>query len=310
MPKVTTTEMFKKAQEGKYAIGAFNINNMEIIQAVVNAADKERSPLILAISPSAIKYAGLDYLMVLCNKAIENTDIPIAIHLDHGMDFETCKKCIDIGFSSVMIDGSKLPYEENIALTRQVVDYAHERGVVVEAELGKLAGIEGDEVSVAESDAAFTDPEQAWDFIEKSGCDSLAVAIGTSHGAYKFKSEPRLRFDILQRIIEKVNGTPLVLHGASSVMQEYLDICNANGGNIPNAKGVPPEMLQKAGEMGIQKINADTDIRLTMTAGIRKFLKENPDTIDVRAYTGLARDMIEEMIRNKIKNDMHSNNKI
>ncbi|MDD4066706.1 MAG: ketose-bisphosphate aldolase [Clostridia bacterium] len=310
MPKVTTTEMFKKAQEGKYAIGAFNINNMEIIQAVVNAADKERSPLILAISPSAIKYAGLDYLMVLCNKAIENTDIPIAIHLDHGMDFETCKKCIDIGFSSVMIDGSKLSYEENIALTRQVVDYAHERGVVVEAELGKLAGIEGDEVSVAESDAAFTDPEQAWDFIEKSGCDSLAVAIGTSHGAYKFKSEPRLRFDILQRIIEKVNGTPLVLHGASSVMQEYLDICNANGGNIPNAKGVPPEMLQKAGEMGIQKINADTDIRLTMTAGIRKFLKENPDTIDVRAYTGLARDMIEEMIRNKIKNDMHSNNKI
>jgi len=310
MPKVTTTEMFKKAQEGKYAIGAFNINNMEIIQAVVNAADKERSPLILAISPSAIKYAGLDYLMVLCNKAIENTDIPIAIHLDHGMDFETCKKCIDIGFSSVMIDGSKLSYEENIALTRQVVDYAHERGVVVEAELGKLAGIEGDEVSVAENDAAFTDPEQAWDFIEKSGCDSLAVAIGTSHGAYKFKSEPRLRFDILQRIIEKVQGTPLVLHGASSVMQEYLDICNANGGNIPNAKGVPPEMLQQAGEMGIQKINADTDIRLTMTAGIRKFLNENPDTIDVRGYTGLARDMIEEMIRNKIKNDMHSNNKI
>ncbi len=310
MPKVTTTEMFKKAQEGKYAIGAFNVNNMEIIQAVVNAADKERSPLILAISPSAIKYAGLDYLMVLCNKAIENTDIPIAIHLDHGMDFETCKKCIDAGFSSVMIDGSKLSYEENIALTRQVVDYAHERGVVVEAELGKLAGIEGDEVNVAESDAAFTDPEQAWDFIEKSGCDSLAVAIGTSHGAYKFKSEPRLRFDILQRIIEKVNGTPLVLHGASSVIQEYLDICNANGGNIPNAKGVPSEMLQQAGEMGIQKINADTDIRLTMTAGIRKFLNENPDTIDVRGYTGLARDMIEEMIRNKIKNDMHSNNKI
>lgn len=308
MPLVTTKEMFEKAKQGKYAIGAFNVNNLEIIQGVVNAASEQKSPVILQMSPSAIKYAGMDYLMAMVKVAVENTDIDIAIHLDHGTDFEICKKCIDAGFTSVMIDGSKYDYEENVRLTKEVVEYAHSRGVVVEAELGKLAGIE-DDINVSDKDASFTDPEQALDFIQKTGCDSLAVAIGTSHGAYKFKGEPNLRFDILENIVEKTNGFPIVLHGASSVIPEYLQMCNEYGGNIPGAQGIPNEMLKKAGQMGVVKINIDTDIRLCMTASIRKFLTENLDTVDVRGYLGLARATISEMVTKKITETLGSNNK-
>ena len=308
MPLVTTKEMFEKAKQGKYAIGAFNVNNLEIIQGVVNAASEQKSPVILQVSPSAIKYAGMDYLMAMVKVAVENTDIDIAVHLDHGPDFEICKKCIDAGFTSVMIDGSKYDYEENVRLTKEVVEYAHARGVVVEAELGKLAGIE-DEVNVSDSDASFTDPDQALDFIQRTGCDSLAVAIGTSHGAYKFKGTPNLRFDILEKIVEKTNGFPIVLHGASSVIPEYLQMCNEYGGNIPGAQGIPNEMLKKAGQMGVVKINMDTDIRLCMTASIRKFLAENQDTVDVRGYLGLARDNIKQMVTMKIVETLGSNNK-
>lgn len=309
MPLVTTSEMFKKAKEGKYAIGAFNVNNMEIIQGVMNAATKQQSPVILQMSPSAIKYAGLEYLMAIVKVAIENSNIPVAIHLDHGTDFDICKKCIDIGFTSVMIDGSKYDYEENVQLTKQVVEYAHQNGVVVEAELGKLAGIE-DDINVADADASFTDPDQALDFIQRTGCDSLAVAIGTSHGAYKFKGTPNLRFDILEKIVEKTNGFPIVLHGASSVITEYLEMCNQYGGSIPGAQGIPSELLLKAGQMGVVKINIDTDIRLSMTAAIRKFFTENLDTVDVRGYLGFARETIEQMVTKKIKETLGSDNKI
>lgn len=309
MPLVTTKEMFKKAKEQKFAIGAFNVNNMEIIQGVMSAAQKEQSPIIMQMSPSAIKYAGTDYLMQIAKLAIDKSNVPVAIHLDHGTDFDICKQCIDVGFTSVMIDGSKYEYNENVELTKKVVEYAHSKGVVVEAELGKLAGIE-DDINVNEADASFTDPDQALDFIQQTGCDSLAVAIGTSHGAYKFKGTPNLRFDILEKIIEKTNGFPIVLHGASSVIPEYLEMCNQYGGNIPGAKGIPSEMLLKAGQLGVVKINIDTDIRLAMTASIRKFLTENPDTVDVRGYLGQARDLIEQMVTNKICNTLGSNNKI
>ncbi len=309
MPLVTTKEMFEKAKEGKYAIGAFNVNNMEIIQGVINAATKEQSPVIMQMSPSAIKYAGIDYLMSMTKVAIDNSNVPVAIHLDHGTDFDICKQCIDAGFTSVMIDGSKHEYNENIELTKKVVEYAHSKGVVVEAELGKLAGIE-DDINVSEGDASFTDPDQALEFIQKTGCDSLAVAIGTSHGAYKFKGTPNLRFDILEKIVEKTNGFPIVLHGASSVIPEYLQMCNEYGGNIPGAQGIPNDMLLKAGQMGVVKVNMDTDIRLAMTASIRKFLAEHLDTVDVRGYLGEARDLIEQMVINKIRNTLGSNNKI
>lgn len=309
MPLVTTKEMFEKSMKEGFAIGAFNVNNMEIIQAIVDAAEAQKSPVILQASSSAIKYAKLNYLMKMVEAATENSEIPVAIHLDHGPDFETCKKCIDAGFTSVMIDGSKYDFEENIALTKKVVDYAHERGVVVEAELGKLAGIE-DEVNVSADEAMYTDPEQAKEFVERTGCDSLAIAIGTSHGAYKFKGEAKLRFDILEKIKEKIPNTPIVLHGASSVIPELVETCNRYGGNIPGAKGVPNEILNEASKLGVSKINVDTDLRLAMTASIRKVFAENPESFDPRKYLLPAREKIQEVVEFKMKNVFGSANKI
>jgi len=308
MPLVTTKEMFEKSMKEGYAIGAFNVNNMEIIQAIVDAASKENSPVILQASSSAIKYARPTYLKKMVEAAVEETNIPIALHLDHGADFEACKTCIDAGFTSVMIDGSKYDFEENIAITKKVVDYAHERGVVVEAELGKLAGIE-DEVNVDASDAMYTDPMQAKEFVERTGCDSLAIAIGTSHGAYKFKGEAKLRFDILAKIKELIPNTPIVLHGASTVIPELVDMCNEYGGNIPGAKGVPDEMLNQASKSGVSKINVDTDLRLAMTGAIRKAFAEDPSAFDPRKYLTPARNLIEETVAHKIKNVFCSSNK-
>lgn len=308
MPLVTTKEMFEKSMKEGFAIGAFNVNNMEIIQAIVDAASKENSPVILQASSSAIKYARPTYLKKMVEAAVEETNIPIALHLDHGPDFETCKACIDAGFTSVMIDGSKYDFEENVAITKKVVDYAHERGVVVEAELGKLAGIE-DEVNVAASDAMYTDPEQAKEFVERTGCDSLAIAIGTSHGAYKFKGEAKLRFDILAKIKELIPNTPIVLHGASTVIPELVEMCNKYGADIPGAKGVPDEILNEASKSGVSKINVDTDLRLAMTGAIRKAFAENPSAFDPRKYLSPARDLIEETVAHKIKNVFCSSNK-
>lgn len=308
MPLVTTKEMFEKSMKEKFAIGAFNVNNMEIIQAIVDAAAEENSPVILQASSSAIKYARTSYLMKMIEAATEETNIPIVLHLDHGPDFESCKKCIDAGFTSVMIDGSKYDFEENIAITKQVVEYAHERGVVVEAELGKLAGIE-DDVNVDASDAMYTDPAQAEEFVKRTGCDSLAIAIGTSHGAYKFKGEAKLRFDILKEIKERIPNTPIVLHGASTVIPELVDMCNQNGGNIPGAKGVPDEILKEASITGVSKINVDTDLRLAMTAGIRKVFAEDPSAFDPRKYMTPARDLIKQTVQHKIKNVFGSSNK-
>ena len=308
MPLVTTKEMFEKSMKEGYAIGAFNVNNMEIIQAIVDAASKENSPVILQASSSAIKYARPTYLKKMVEAAVEETNIPIALHLDHGADFEACKACIDAGFTSVMIDGSKYDFEENVALTKKVVDYAHERGVVVEAELGKLAGVE-DEVNVDASDAMYTDPEQAKEFVERTGCDSLAIAIGTSHGAYKFKGEAKLRFDILAKIKELIPNTPIVLHGASTVIPELVEMCNEYGGNIPGAKGVPDEMLNQASKSGVSKINVDTDLRLAMTGAIRKAFSEDPSVFDPRKYLSPARDLIEQTVAHKIKNVFGSSNK-
>ena len=308
MPLVTSKEMFERAMKEHYAIGAFNVNNMEIIQGIVSAAAEENSPVILQASSSAIKYAGYNYLLKMVEAATQETNIPIVLHLDHGPDFETCKACIDAGFTSVMIDGSKYDFEENVALTKKVVDYAHERGVVVEAEIGKLAGVE-DEVNVSEDDARYTNPDEAYEFVQRTGCDSLAIAIGTSHGAYKFSGEPRLRYDILQKVKEKLPNTPIVLHGASTVIPELLEMCNKYGGNIPGAQGVPDEMLKKAGELGVSKINVDTDLRLAMTASIRKVFAENPEVFDPRKYCGEARKMIKNTVQNKICNVFCSSNK-
>ena len=308
MPLVTTKEMFEKSMKEGFAIGAFNVNNMEIIQGIVDAAAEENSPVILQASSSAIKYARPKYLMKMVEAAVEETNIPIAIHLDHGPDFETCKECIDAGFTSVMIDGSKYDFEENVALTKKVVDYAHERGVVVEAELGKLAGIE-DDVNVAASDAMYTDPEQAKEFVERTGCDSLAIAIGTSHGAYKFKGEAKLRFDILANIKALIPNTPIVLHGASTVIPELVEMCNEYGADIPGAKGVPDEILHEASISGVSKINVDTDLRLAMTGAIRKALSENPSVFDPRKYCGPARDLIKETVQHKIRDVFGSSNK-
>ena len=306
---VTTKEMFEKSMKEKFAIGAFNVNNMEIIQAIVDSAAKEKSPVILQASSSAIKYARIGYLMKMIEAAVEEyPDVPIAIHLDHGPDFETCKMCIDNGFTSVMFDGSKYDFEENIRLTKEVVDYAHSKGVVVEAELGKLAGIE-DDVNVSSSDAMYTDPDQAEEFVRRTGCDSLAIAIGTSHGAYKFKGEAKLRFDILQKIKEKIPNTPIVLHGASTVIPELVEQCNAYGANIPGAKGVPDEILHTASISGVSKINVDTDLRLAMTAGIRKVLVEDPSAFDPRKYLTPARDLIEKTVEHKIRDVFGSSNK-
>ena len=309
MPLVTTRDMFEKSMKEHFAIGAFNVNNMEIIQGIVDAANEEKSPVILQASSSAIKYARIGYLRKMIEAALEEYDIPIALHLDHGPDFETCKMCIDNGFSSVMIDGSKYDFEENIALTKQVVDYAHSKGVVVEAELGKLAGIE-DDVNVAASDAMYTDPDQAKEFVERTGCDSLAIAIGTSHGAYKFKGEAKLRFDILQKVKEKLPHTPIVLHGASTVIPELVEMCNQYGGNIPGAKGVPDEMLHEASISGVSKINVDTDLRLAMTAAIRKVFAESPEAFDPRKYMTPARDLIKQTVQHKMRDVFGSSNKI
>ena len=308
MSLVTTKEMFEKAYKGGYAIGAFNVNNMEIVQGITEAANECNSPVILQVSGSARKYAKHSYLTHMVQAAVEETNIPIALHLDHGADFEICKSCIDGGFTSVMIDGSKYDFEENIELTKRVVEYAHERGVVVEAELGKLAGIE-DDVNVSAEDSNFTSPDEALEFVEKTGCDSLAIAIGTSHGAYKFKGEPRLRFDILEKIQEKLPNYPLVLHGASTVIQEYVEKCNKFGGQIPGAQGVPDEMLHKASTMGICKINVDTDLRLAMTASIREYFAEHPEEIDPRKYLGVARDAIKIIVKHKIMDVFGSNDK-
>ena len=308
MPLVTTREMFEKSMKEGFAIGAFNVNNMEIIQGIVDAAQEEKSPVILQASSSAIKYARPNYLMKMVEAAVEETDIPIAIHLDHGPDFETCKACIDAGFTSVMIYGSKYDFEENVALTKKVVDYAHERGVVVEAELGKLAGIE-DDVNVDASDAMYTDPEQAREFVERTGCDSLAIAIGTSHGAYKFKGEAKLRFDILAKVKELIPNTPIVLHGASTVIPELVQMCNDYGADIPGAKGVPDEILHEASTSGVSKINVDTDLRLAMTGAIRKAFAENPSVFDPRKYCGPARELIKETVQHKIRDVFGSSNK-
>lgn len=308
MPLVTTKEMFEKSIKEGFAIGAFNVNNMEIIQAIVDAAKEENSPVILQASSSAIQYARPIYLKKMVEAAVEETNIPIALHLDHGPDFETCKACIDAGFTSVMIDGSKYDFEENVAITKKVVDYAHERGVVVEAELGKLAGIE-DDVNVSSNDAMYTDPEQAKEFVDRTGCDSLAIAIGTSHGAYKFKGEAKLRFDILAKVKELIPNTPIVLHGASTVIPELVEICNKYGADIPGAKGVPDNMLNEASKSGVSKINVDTDLRLAMTAAIRKEFEENPSVFDPRKYLGPARNLIKETVQHKIRDVFGSSNK-
>ena len=298
---VTTKELFKKALEGKYAIGAFNINNMELIQGIVEAGIEMNSPLILQVSAGARKYANSIYLVKLAEAALETSEIPIVLHLDHGEDFEICKACIDDGFSSVMIDGSKYNFEENIALTKKVVDYAHANGVVVEAELGRLAGIE-DAISVEEKDVIFTDPDKAKEFVERTGCDSLAVAIGTSHGAYKFKTAPKLDFERLKEIKEKLGWDyPIVLHGASSVPKDLVEKCNMFGATIENAMGVPEEMLAEASKMGVVKINTDTDLRLAFTGAIRKMMNENPEEFDPRKYLGPAREAVKEVVKRKIE---------
>ncbi len=308
MPVVNSQKMFEKAYSGKYAIGAFNVNNMEIIQGITEAAKEVNSPLILQVSAGARKYANHTYLMKLIEAAVMETGLPICVHLDHGDSFELCKSCIDGGFTSVMIDGSHLPFTENISLTKKVVDYAHSKGVVVEGELGRLAGIE-DTVNVSEQDAAFTDPSEVEEFVQKTNVDSLAIAIGTSHGAFKFKGEPRLRFDILEEIQSRLPGFPIVLHGASSVLPEYVEMINQHGGDMPGAKGVPEDMLRKAAAMAVCKINIDSDLRLAMSATIRKYLAENPGHFDPRQYLGPARAAIKEVVKNKIVNVLGCNNK-
>ena len=301
MPLVTSKEMFEKAYKGGYAIGAFNVNNMEIIQGITGAAAKLKAPVILQVSKGARSYANRTYLMKLVEAAVIETGLPICLHLDHGDSFETCKSCIDDGFTSVMIDASSKPFAENIALARQVVEYAHDHGVVVEAELGTLAGIE-DEVNVSAEDSSYTRPEEVEEFVSKTGCDSLAIAIGTSHGAYKFKpgTKPQLRFDVLEEVEKKLPGFPIVLHGSSSVPQEFVEKINKFGGNMPGAIGVPEDQLRKAASMAVCKINIDSDLRLAMTASIREYLTMHPDHFDPRQYLKPARQAIEDMVSHKI----------
>ena len=303
MPLVNTKEMFKKAYEGGYAIGAFNVNNMEIVQGITEAAKALNAPLILQVSAGARKYANHTYLVKLVEAALIETNLPIALHLDHGDSFELCKECIDGGFTSVMIDGSHHSYEENVELTKKVVEYAHARGVTVEAELGRLAGIE-DDVNVSAEDASYTNPDQVVDFVTRTGCDSLAIAIGTSHGAFKFKPgvKPQLRFDILEEIERRLPGFPIVLHGASSVIPEFVDDINKYGGKMEHAVGIPEDMLRQAARSAVCKINIDSDLRLAMTASIRKYMAENPGHFDPRQYLSPARTAIKEMVTRKIKN--------
>ncbi|MEI3526234.1 MAG: class II fructose-1,6-bisphosphate aldolase [Eubacteriales bacterium] len=308
MALVTTTEMFKKAYEGGYAIGAFNVNNMEIVQAITEAAGELKSPVILQVSAGARKYANATYLRKLVEAAvIENPDIPIALHLDHGADFDICKSCVDGGFTSVMIDASKYPFQENIEITKKVVEYAHAHGVVVEAELGKLAGIE-DDVKVSSEDSSYTQPEEVEEFVDKTGVDSLAIAIGTSHGAFKFKpgTKPQLRFDILHEIEKKIPGFPIVLHGASSVPQEYVKIINENGGALKDAIGVPEDQLREAARSAVCKINIDSDLRLGLTAGIREVMFAHPDYFNPRQYLTVARQNVKDVVAHKIQDVLGS----
>jgi len=310
MALVTTTEMFKKAYEGGYAIGAFNVNNMEIVQAITEAADELKSPIILQCSAGARKYAKHSYLVHLVQAALEETDIPIALHLDHGADFEICKSCIDGGFTSVMYDGSSLPYEENIKIAKKVVEYAHDKGVVVEAELGTLAGVE-DDVKVEHGSESYTQPDQVEDFVTRTGVDSLAIAIGTSHGAYKFKpgQKPQLRFDILEEVSRRLPGFPIVLHGASSVLPKYVDIINANGGKMEDAIGIPEDMLRQAAKSAVCKINIDSDLRLGLTAGIREHMFAHPEHFDPRQYLTDGRAYVKEVVAHKIKTVLGSEGK-
>ncbi len=320
MPLVTTKEMFKKAYEGGYAIGAFNVNNMEIVQGITEAAQEEHAPVILQVSAGARKYAKHAYLVHLVKAALEDTDLPIALHLDHGADYDICKSCIDGGFTSVMIDGSHHSFKDNIELTKRVVDYAHSKGVVVEGELGQLAGIE-DDVNVKAEDASYTQPEQVEEFVKSTGVDSLAIAIGTSHGAFKFKPSqckknadgvlvpPPLRFDILEEIEKRIPKFPIVLHGASSVTQKYVKIINENGGKLDDAIGIPEDQLRKAAHMAVCKINIDSDLRLALTAGIREHMSANPGHFDPRQYLTPARAYIKELVRHKIVNVLGCNGK-
>ena len=307
MPLIGPKLLFERAYKEGYAVGAFNVNNMEIIQGIIEAATEEQSPAILQVSAGARKYAGQNYLVKLVEAALLESDLPLVLHLDHGQDFAICKSCIDGGFTSVMIDGSHLPFKENIALTKEVVDYARPRGIWVEAELGRLAGVE-DEVSSDKS--IYTDPDQAVEFVERTGCDSLAIAIGTSHGAYKFKGEAKLDFERLEKIGKLMPGYPLVLHGASSVPQEFVKMANSYGGQVGDARGVPEELLRKAASMAVCKINIDTDIRLAMTANIRKYFTEHPEAFDPRAYLAPARKAVKDMVQHKIRNVLGSSNKI
>ncbi len=322
MPLVNTTEMFKKAYKGGYAIGAFNVNNMEIVQGITEACQEQKSPVVLQVSKGARAYANHNYLVKMVEAAVINCpDVPIALHLDHGPDFETCKSCIDGGFTSVMIDASSKPFEENIEITKKVVEYAHEHGVVVEAELGTLAGVE-DDVKVSAEDSSYTHPEEVEEFVTKTGCDSLAIAIGTSHGAYKFTPDqctrnekgilvpPPLRFDVLEEVSKRLPGFPIVLHGSSSVPQEFVKIINENGGKMPDAIGIPEEQLREAAKSAVCKINIDSDIRLAITATIRKYFNEHPDHFDPRQYLKPARQAVKDMVAHKIVNVLGSNNKI
>jgi len=303
MALVDSKKMFEMAYKNGYAIGAFNVNNMEITQGIVSACACEKAPLILQISRGARKYASMSYLRAIIDVAVaENPDIPIVMHLDHGDTFESCKQCVDDGFTSVMIDASKQPFEENIEVTKKVVEYAHANGVVVEAELGQLGGIEEDVVGVSTDDIHkhLTDPDQAIEFVEKTGCDSLAVAIGTSHGAYKFKSEPKLAFDVIQRVAEMLGGFPLVMHGSSSVLKEFKDLINKYGGDMPDAMGVPEDAISQAAKMAVCKVNIDTDLRMALTAKIRQVMAEKPAEFDPRKYLGPGREAIKDMVKHKL----------
>ena len=310
MPLTTTTEMFKKAYAGGYAVGAFNVNNMEIVQGITEAAQELNAPVILQVSAGARKYANHTYLMKLVDAAVAQTGVPIALHLDHGADFDICKSCIDGGFTSVMIDGSHHSFQENIEVTKRVVEYAHSKGVTVEGELGQLAGVE-DDVNVSEEDASYTRPEEVQEFVEKTGVDSLAIAIGTSHGAFKFKpgQQPQLRFDILEEITKLLPGFPIVLHGASSVPQNFLEEINNYGGDMPGAIGIPEDMLRQAAKSAVCKINIDSDIRMAMTAAIRKYMAQNPGHFDPRQYLVPARQAVKDMVAHKISNVLGCNGK-
>ena len=309
MPLVTSKEMLSKAQKGGYAVGAFNAENMEMVKAIIQAAEELKAPVMIQTTPSTVKYGTVDTYAAIVAAEAAKASVPVCLHLDHGEDFEICKACVDGGFTSVMIDGSKHPFEENIELTKRVVDYAHNKGVVVEAELGRLAGVE-DAVKVNTKDATYTDPDQAVEFVERTGVDSLAIAIGTSHGAYKFKGKPELDFARLEKITNMLPGFPLVLHGASTVIPQFVEECNKYGGKLDGAQGVPEDMLLKAGKFGVCKINIDTDLRLAMTASIRKYMHEHPADFDPRQYLKPAREAIKQMVVHKMRDVLNSSGRL